>query len=94
MMFAYSTSFHRAIKTFPFELTFGIEPRTMVNPSPDLRLEYGEDFGKELFQRMKFCQKTAKDVSRSHNDEAIKKSVNYFNSKVKPITFAEETWCY
>ena len=86
MMFACNASFHRAIKT----LTFGIEPRTIINPSLDLRMQYGEDFSTELYQRMKFCHETAKDAARSHNDEAVKKSVEYYNSKVKPIIFEED----
>ena len=51
--------------------------------------QYGEDFGRELFQRMKFCHDTAKYVSRSHNDAAFKKSVEYYNSKVKPKKIEE-----
>ena len=89
MMFAYNTSFHRATKSTPFEITFGIEPRTMVNPSPDLRKQYGEDFGTELYQRMQICHQMAKETARENNDEAIEKSVEYYNSKVKPILFKE-----
>ena len=29
-------------------------------------------------------------MARSHNDEAIEKSVDYYNSKVKLVTFEEE----
>ena len=89
MMFAYNTSYHRTTKSTPFEITFGIEPRTMVNPSPDLRKQYGEDFGTELYQRMQICHQIAKETARENNDEAIEKSVQYYNSKVKPITFQE-----
>ncbi len=31
MMFAHNTRYHRSIKTTPFEVTFGIEPRTGQN---------------------------------------------------------------
>ena len=89
MMFAYNTSFHRTIKTSPFALTFGVEPRTIANPSPDIRMQYGEDFGTELYQRMKVCHQMAKETARANNDEAIEKSVTYYNTKVKPMEFQE-----
>ena len=92
MMFAYNTSFHRAIKTSPFELTFGLEPRTMVNQTPDIEMKYGEDFGTELYQRMKAGHQMARETARETNDEAIEKSVSYYNSKVKPIKFMENEW--
>ena len=88
-MFVYNISFHSTIKTLPFELTFGVQPRTIANPSPDIRMQYGKDFGTELYQRIKFCHQTAKETARENNDEAIEKSVAYYNTKVKPIEFQE-----
>ena len=52
-------------------------------------MQYGEDFGTELYQRMKFCHQTAKETARENNDEAIEKSVTYYNTKVKPMEFQE-----
>ena len=49
LMFAYNTLFHRSIKTTPFFLTFGLEPRTLQFPGPDLRRKfYGESSTDEL----------------------------------------------
>jgi hypothetical protein len=42
MMFTYKSSNHRSIRTTPFEVTFGLEPRTAQNPNPDLRRQFGE----------------------------------------------------
>ena len=86
-MFAFNTSFHRTIKTPPFELTFGVEPRTITNPSPDIRMQYGEDFGTGLYQRMKFCHQIGKETARANNDEAIEKSVTYYSTKVMHVEF-------
>ncbi len=36
LMFSYNTSFRRSIKTSPFFLTFGMEPRLPSLPTPDL----------------------------------------------------------
>ncbi len=61
MMFAYSTNYQRTIKKSSFEVTFGIKPRASHNPNPDLRLQYGEDLGTEMFQRLKICQELEKN---------------------------------
>jgi hypothetical protein len=38
MMFYYSTSYHRSIKPTMFEVSFGLEPKMVQNPNPDLRI--------------------------------------------------------
>jgi hypothetical protein len=43
LLFLYNTSFHRSVKTTPFYLTFGMEPRLPNLLTPDLRQKfYGE----------------------------------------------------
>jgi hypothetical protein len=44
----------------PFEVIFGLEPRMAKNPNPDLRKQYGEDLGIEMFQKLQVCQNFAK----------------------------------
>jgi hypothetical protein len=40
LMFAYNTSFHCTIKTLPFFLMYGMEPRLPALPTPDLRQKF------------------------------------------------------
>ncbi len=47
-----------------FELTFGLEPRTIVNKSTDMDIEYSEDFDTEIYQRMKACHQIARETMR------------------------------
>ena len=70
--FAYNTSIHTAVKTSPFQLPFDVDPRAIANPTLDIKMQYGEDFGTELYQRMKSCHQMSKDVTISNTDEAIK----------------------
>ncbi len=92
MMIAYSISYHHSIKTSPFEVTFGIGPRTAESPNPDLRNHYGEDLGTDMYQRLKICQQLATKIASENNEESIKSSTKYFNSKVKPVTFDVDKW--
>jgi hypothetical protein len=68
MVFAYNTSYHRSIETTPLEVKFGLEPWTAKNPNPDLRRQYGEDLGTEIFQRLKVCQNLARKIASENND--------------------------
>ena len=74
MMFSYNTSFHRSIKTTPFFLTFGIEPRQPGFPETDLRRKfYGENNTDELLSRLQI----AREVARYHNEEATSQAQTY-----------------
>jgi hypothetical protein len=57
MIFAYDTNYHR---TIPFEIMFELEQRTDQNLILDLRRQYGEDMGTEMFKRLQVCQNLAK----------------------------------
>ena len=64
LMIVYNTSFHRSIKTTPFFLTFGMEPRLPNLPGPDVRRKfYGESSSDELLLQLL----TARDVARRNN---------------------------
>ena len=51
-------------------------------------MQYGEDFGTELYHRMKFSHQIAKETTRANNDEATEKSVTK-NTKIKPEEYKE-----
>ncbi len=68
MMFVYNTSYHRSVRTTPFEIKCGLEPRSAENPNPDLRRLYGEDLGTEMFQRLQICQNLVRKIASEQND--------------------------
>jgi hypothetical protein len=63
MMFACNTSYHRRIKSFLFEVTFGVEPRTAENLNPDLRRLYGENLGTKMVQKLQKCHNLARKIA-------------------------------
>lgn len=84
LMFSYNTSFHRSIKTTPFFLTHGIEPRQPGFPETDLRRKfYGENNTDELINRLKL----AREVARYHNEEATQMAESYYNKHAEPHPF-------
>jgi hypothetical protein len=91
-MFAYSTSYHRCIKTTTFEVTFVLELRTNQNTNPDLRRQFGENMGTVTFQILQVCQNLTLKIASINNDHSIEESTKYFNSKVKPVEFKEDDW--
>ena len=84
LMFSYNTSFHRSIKTCPFNLTFGMEARHPCFPTPDLRTKfYGESSTDELMHRLLL----ARDIARRNNEAATEKNEADFNKKATAHPF-------
>jgi hypothetical protein len=70
-MFFYNTSFHRTIKTSPFALTFGMEPRLPTLPTPDLRRTfYGESSTDDLIRKLLLTRDIARRNSEVASEEA------------------------
>ena len=86
LMLVYNTSFHRSIKTTPFFLTYGIEPRLPNLPAPDVRRKfYGESSSDELLLRLL----TARDVARRNNEISSEQAADYVNKRASPHNFVE-----
>jgi hypothetical protein len=86
-MFLYNTSFHRSIKSSPFFLPFGMEPRLPTLPTPDLhRKFYGESSTDDLIRIMLF----ACNVARQNNKYASDAARQQFDAKAKPHNFSPQ----
>jgi hypothetical protein len=84
LMFSYNTSFHRTIKTSPFFLTYGMEPRLPTLPTPDLRRKfYGESSTDDLIRKLLLTRDIARRNSEVASDEAEKQ----FNKTAQPHAF-------
>jgi hypothetical protein len=84
LMFSYNTSFHRSIKTTPFYLTFGMEPRLPNLPTPDLRRKfYGESSTDDIICKLLI----ARNVARQNNKDASDVARAQYDSKATPHKF-------
>jgi hypothetical protein len=84
LMFSYNTSFHRTIKTSPFALTFGIEPRLPALPTPDLRRKfYGESTTDDLIRKLLLTR----DIARRNSEVASEEAEKQFNKSAQPHAF-------
>jgi hypothetical protein len=84
LMFSYNTSFHRSIKTTPFYLTFGMEPRLPNLLTPDLRRKfYGESSTDDIIRKLLI----ARNVARQNNEDASDAARVQYDSKAVPHKF-------
>jgi len=87
LMFSYNTSFHRTIKTSPFFLTYGMEPRLPSLPTPDLRRKfYGESSTDDLIRKLLLTR----DIARQNSEVASDEAERQFNKKAEPHAFLPE----
>jgi hypothetical protein len=86
-MFLYNTSFHCSIKSSPFFLTFGMEPRLPTLPTPNLhRKFYGKSSTDDLIRKMLF----ARNVARQNHEDTSDAAHQQFNVKAKPHNFSPQ----
>jgi len=84
LMFSYNTSFHRSIKSSPFYLMFGMEPRLPHLPTPDLRCKfYGESSTDDIIGKLLFAQYIARQNNKDASDIARQK----FDARAAPHKF-------
>jgi hypothetical protein len=84
LMFAYNTSFHCTIKTLPFFLTYGMEPRLPSLPTPDLRQKfYGESSTDDIIRKLLLTR----DIARRNSEVASDEAERQFNKKAEPHAF-------
>jgi len=91
LMFSYNTSYHSTIMTTPFELLFGLRPRTPTLPGQDTqRLHYGESFASE---RLQMLQK-ARQVAKLNTEEKTADYKKHYDKKAEVHKFKVHDMVY
>ena len=85
MAFAYNTSVHRSIKTTPFFLTFGVEPRYPSFPNPEVQRYYGESTAAEWYNTLQHCRQLA----ARQNMDATDQAEQHYNRTAQQHTFTQ-----
>jgi hypothetical protein len=84
LMLAYNTGYHSTIVTTPFELLFGVRPRLLSLPAPEIQCQhYGEFFPAERLQLLTY----ASQVARQHAEQQGIKYKDYFDKHAAPHNF-------
>jgi hypothetical protein len=91
LQFSYNTSYHSTISTTPFELLYGMKPRTPSIPGQDVQRKfYGESFASE---RLQILQK-ARQIAKENLDEKQKAYKEQHDKKAKDHKFSmgQKVW--
>ncbi len=91
LRFSYNTSYHSTISTTPFELLYGMKPRTPSIPGQDVQRKfYGESFAAE---RLQILQK-ARQIAKEKMDEKEKayKEQHDKNAKKHNFSMGQKVW--
>jgi transposase InsO family protein len=85
LQFSYNTSYHSTIATTPFELLYGMKPRTPSLPGQDIQRKfYGESFASE---RLQILQK-AREIARQNIEDKQKEYKYQHDKNAKPHDFS------
>ena len=90
-MFSYNTSYHSTTHTTPYELLYGMKPRTPSLPAADIeRKFYGESFASE---RLQILQK-AREMAKHHIEESQGKYKVQHDKNAQPHNFSigQQVW--
>ena len=85
MAFAYNTSVHRLIKTTPFFLTYGVEPRYPSFPNPDVQRYYGESPAAEWYNTLQHCR----HLAATQNMHATDQAEQHYNTTARQHSFVQ-----
>jgi hypothetical protein len=91
LMFSYNTSYHSTIHTTPYELLYGMKPRTPSLPATDIQRKfYGESFASE---RLQILQK-AREIAKANIEKSQEKYKHQHDKKAEPHTFSigQQVW--
>ena len=91
LMFSYNTSYHSTTHTTPYELLYGMKPRTPSLPAADIeRKFYGESFASE---RLQILQK-AREIAKQNIEDSQAKYKTQHDKSAQPHDFSigQQVW--